>query len=366
MIATNQPGNRCRTDAVTSGLCFLLLLLPATARSQEVQRYTLGGNDVALWNLVGNIAVEAGTGSDVQVDVRRSGPDASRVTVATGRLRGRETLRVVYPATRIIYRAPGGQRWDGDSRSTLYVSEDGTFGDGVDSWRGQRVEIRSSGSGFEASAEVRVRIPRGTRIEIHLAAGDATVSNVDGDITVDVSAANITTTGTRGALTLDTGSGEVKVTDADGELVLDAGSGDVTLTRVKGPSVQIDAGSGEVRATDVDTRELRLDTGSGRMSLRGVKSPDILLDTGSGSVDLMLAADVERLIVDAGSGSVTIGVPESLGAMVSAETGSGGIVFDFPVTVTRRGRDHFSGQLGDGRGRIEIDAGSGSIRFRRS
>jgi hypothetical protein len=339
--------------------------LPSLGRAQSAQSYTLRGQTVAVWNLVGSIAVEGGSG-DVEVEVTRRGADAGRLRVETGRLGSRETLRVIYPDNRIVFRGSDRRgRWFGDDDGTVYVSDDGTFGDGSSS-RAGRVEIRESGAGLEAHADVKVRLPRGATITVYLAAGEATVRNAEGDITVDVHRANITTTGTRGSLFLDTGSGEVSVTDAEGEVSLDSGSGSATLTRVRGSEVSIDAGSGEVEMSDVDVRTLRLDGGSGRARLRGIRAPDISLDVGSGSVDVVLAADVDRLTVDAGSGGVTIGVPESLGATVTAETGSGGIDFDFPMTVTRRSRGFLTGQIGDGRGRIEIDSGSGGIRFRRS
>jgi hypothetical protein len=365
MSNTDHQRRRRRVVSVCAAVLCSLAMAAGRSGAQTAQRYTLPGTDVAIWNLVGSIVVERGTGSDVLVEVTRRGPDASRLAVETGRVRGQQSLRVIYPTDRVVFPERRRSGWYGESRTTVYVAADGTFGDYVHG-RGERIEIRSSGAGLEASADVRVRVPPKGRVQIHLAAGEASVSGVDGDLVVDVQAARITTIGTQGALSLDAGSGDVRVTDAVGDVLLDAGSGAVTLTRVSGSSLRVDAGSGEIRGTDVDVRELQLDTGSGRVALRGVRAPDIQLDTGSGSVELLLAADVERLTVDSGSGSVTIGVPESLGATLTAETGSGGIDVDFPLTVTRRGRDYLRAQLGDGRGRIEIDAGSGAIRLRRS
>lgn len=330
------------------------------------ERHVLRGNDVAVYNLVGSITVESGSGSDVEVEVTPRGPDAGRLRVESGRVRGREALRVLYPSDRIVFRDESrGNRWFGDSRTTISVNDDGTFGEGGD-WRDGRVEIRSSGSGLEAHADVRVRVPRNRTISVFLGAGHASVTNVEGDITVDVSAASVTTRGTRGRLMLDTGSGDVSVTDAEGELTLDSGSGQVEVNGVRGEMVRLDTGSGAVRATGVTARVLRVDTGSGRVSVRNVSSPDITLDTGSGSVEVLLTSDVEQLRIDSGSGGITVGIPESLGAMLSVETGSGGVEFDFPVTVTRRSRGRLTGQIGDGRGRIDIETGSGSVRLRRS
>lgn len=331
--------------------------------AQSAERRALGGNEVAVYNLVGKIQVVQGSGTDVVVEVTRLGEDAAKLRIETGRIDGRETLRVVYPERRILFR-DSRSRWS--SRTQISVDEDGRFGDHSRDWDGDRYDIVSSGRGMDARAEVRVMVPRGKKVDVHLGAGEATVDNVDGDIGVDVHAADVTTTNTRGSLNLDTGAGEVHVTDARGEITLDSGSGDVTLTRVNATTLNLDSGSGSVRGSALEADDLRLDSGSGRVILRGVKARDIDLDSGSGSVELELLADVERMRVDAGSGSVTIGVPESLGAQLTIETGSGGIDVDVPMTVTKKERDYLAGKLGDGRGRITIDSGSGGVRIKKS
>jgi DUF4097 and DUF4098 domain-containing protein YvlB len=108
-----------------------------------------------------------------------------------------------------------------------------------------------------------------------------------------------------------------------------------------------------------------IDTGSGGIDLLRSGARDVRLDTGSGSVEAELGTVIDRLVVDTGSGSVSLRLPENLGATLEIETGSGGIEVDFPVAITRRARDELRGTIGDGRGRITIDTGSGSVRIRR-
>ena len=92
---------------------------------------------------------------------------------------------------------------------------------------------------------------------------------------------------------------------------------------------------------------------------------DVIIDTGSGSVEAELSGQIDDLAVDTGSGSVTLRLPASLDATLTIETGSGGIDVDFPLSITRRARDELRGQIGEGRGRIVIDTGSGSVSLRR-
>ena len=56
-------------------------------------------------------------------------------------------------------------------------------------------------------------------------------------------------------------------------------------------------------------------------------------------------------------------VPASLGAEVEIETSSGDIETDFPLQITQHARDHMVGTIGDGKGTIAIETGSGGVRL---
>jgi lia operon protein LiaG len=344
--------------ALTLAAAFALIV-PA-ARAQLSQHVSLGGGDVAVYDLVGAIRIVAATGSEVTAEVVREGSDAARLTVQSGELGGRQTLRVLFPGDRIAFADVGG--W---SRTRLRVRDDGTFGDGDGSRDGREVTIGRSG-GLDARATVTLAVPAGRRVAIYIGAGEATVTNVDGAISVHASAAKVTTTNTRGSLTLDTGSGEVSVSDATGSLNVDSGSGGVTLRGLSGDRLVVDAGSGRFRAEQVEVADLRLDLGSGGAELTAVRAPSVRIDAGSGDVNLDLRSAARLLDIDSGSGSVTLRLPPAFGADLDIDAGSGGYRVDFPVTFTRRSRSHLSGRVGDGSGRVRIDSGSGEVRLMRS
>lgn len=330
-----------------------LAVVAVGAEAQETHR--VGGRDVAVYNLAGRARVVAGSGADVVVRVTRGGADAERLEVEVGEIDGRSTLRVIYPDDRIVY--PGMGR---GSRNTTRVRADGTFGGG------DRVEIRGSGSGLEAWADLVVEVPAGREFALHLVVGEVEVEGVSGDVTIDTGSGSVDARDVNGSLVVDTGSGSATVRGVRGNLRVDTGSGSVTVTDVSGDAIDIDTGSGGVRGGGLTSSSLRVDTGSGSIDLDEVTAPRVVLDTGSGSVDLVLLADVEVLDVDTGSGSVTIRAPENLGAEVEIETGSGGIDLDFPVQVRSMRRDEVHGTLGDGQGRIRIDTGSGGVRLIRN
>ena len=56
-------------------------------------------------------------------------------------------------------------------------------------------------------------------------------------------------------------------------------------------------------------------------------------------------------------------MPPGLGAEYDVETGSGGIDIDVPHEALHIDRDHVRGRIGDGRGTIRIDTGSGGVRI---
>ena len=341
----------------------LVALFTPTVAHAQVERFTLDGPEVAIYNLVGVLRVEGGSGDRVSVEVTRGGRDAARLTIENGSVRGRPTLRVRYPEDRIVY-----PRLGYNSRSSFSVGDDGTFGDEQrDDWRrGRRVEVRSSGDGMEAYADIRVSVPKGKVVRLRHGVGEATIDDVDGRLDVSVSASRVRASRVRGSLRLDTGSGGVEVSDMTGDLDLDTGSGGAVLDGVRGGRLRMDIGSGSLRGRAIDVTELQADVGSGGVRLSGVKTPRLNVETGSGGTDIELLAPVNDVEIDAGSGGVTLRLPANLGATFDVETGSGGIDTDFEVKVQRVERRALRGTVGDGRARVKVEAGSGTVRLLKS
>jgi lia operon protein LiaG len=337
------------------------LLAAGPLAGQQTERFELSGDAIAIYNLAGTVTVTGGSGAAVIVELTRGGADQARLRVETGPLDGRETLRVLYPTDRLVYRTGRGHH-----QTRVYVNPDGTFGDG-DSWRrrGDRVEIRSSGSGLEAYADLRITVPAGRRFTLHLAAGDVSAADLEGTVTIDTHSAPVTASRIRGSLFVDVGSGSVEVTDVQGDVSLDTGSGSMRVSGVSGATVVLDTGSGSVVASDVTATNLVIDTGSGGIDLARASAETITLDTGSGTITAELLADPRNVVIDSGSGSVRLTVPPDFGAEVEIDTGSGGIDVDLPLQLRRWERNHVVGSIGDGQGRLVIDTGSGSVTIRR-
>jgi lia operon protein LiaG len=345
----------------------LLTLAPPTLAAQQAERYTLEGDEIAIYNLAGALTVEAGTGS-VAVELTRGGADAARLKVERGELHGWETLRVIYPSQDVAYAG-----LESGSSTTLKVREDGTFGgddhDEDEEWdrpRGRTVRITRDRGDLRASADMKVRVPAGHRVAFHLAVGRVSVANVNGEIMVDSHSAPVTATGVKGTLAVDVGSGDVRVTGGEGTLSVDTGSGSVELSGFRGDDLSIDTGSGQVSGSQLNAKSIQVDTGSGDIELTAVTCPELALETGSGSISTEVRGPVRDLALETGSGDISVRAPASLAGEVEIETASGEIETDFPIQVTRHARDHVVGRIGDGVGRVAIETGSGDVRLLKS
>lgn len=340
-------------------------LIPSRiAAAQQPETISLTGTKVGIWDLAGQVSLfPANAGSAVLVEVTRRGKDGARLTSAHGEIGGVQTLRLIYPETHIVYRMTSREQnhWN----TELRVRDDGTFNND-DGGRGDRsVSISGEGDGLEAWADLKVQVPAGQRVTIHLAAGSISAENVDGDIRLDTDDGDVTTARTKGHLTLDTGSGDVKATGHDGDLLIDTGSGDVTASALHGHDLSFDTGSGNVTLDGAAADALSVDTGSGAVSASGLASGNVKVDTGSGDVELDYTTAPTDINVDTGSGAVRITSPSGLNARVDFSTSSGDITTEFPVTLTSHQRDELHGTIGSGGGHLHVETGSGDITLRK-
>lgn len=334
----------------------LLTTSIAPLSAQQPERFELPGTHFKLYNLIGTLRVESATGSSASAEVSRQGADAARLAVRNSG----GTLAVVYPGDEFVYPGLGG-----NYETTMRVRDDGTFDDDGDRNGGRKVRISNRGNGLSAWADIRVLVPAGAKVELNLGMGKVTLTNVNGTISVETSSGDIQATATTGTFTLDTGSGDVMVSTHDGDLSVDTGSGDIELSTVKATTLSLDTGSGDVRVNGLTGTQLEVDTGSGDISVTGASVRVVHVDTGSGDIRVGLTGDIDNLSVDTGSGDVEVTAPASLGATVDIETSSGDINTEFPLQVTRKGRDGLSGTIGDGKGTMSVETASGNVTLRK-
>lgn len=144
-----------------------------------------------------------------------------------------------------------------------------------------------------------------------------------------------------GRVDAETGSGSIRLGRIGGAVAASTGSGSIEVLGAGGLAAR--TGSGSIQAEGI-VGGVRAQTGSGRVTIAGTPTDDWSVRTGSGGIDLRLPADAAFDI--------------------DARTGSGGITTNHPIEM--RGavsRNHLQGQVRGGGPRIEVSAGSGSIRL---
>lgn len=349
----------------------LLLAIAALPAGLAAQNHVTLSGDAVIYDLVGQVRLEPGTGSAVVVDVRPQGADAGRLRTVTGEVGGWRTLRVVFPSDEIVY-----ERMHRDNSTDFDVRSDGTFGD-RDFWRdvggsfqpgeeGRRVHIRGSGSGVHAFADAVIQVPAGRRVAVFLGVGRVDAENIGGRLWVGTASGDVALTGIRAGARVSTGSGDLRLTDVAGDVTVATGSGDIVVEGARNGAFHLSTGSGDVTGDRLALGELNATTGSGDVKLRGVASPRATVSTGSGDIELQLTGTLSALKISTGSGDARVGLPANAGAQVHMTTGNGDLETDVPMEITQRRHGSLEGKIGNGAGTIEISTGSGSVSLVKS
>lgn len=355
-------------NLVRTGITLAATALVAHTAAAQTERRTVSGSSVAIYDIVGKVQVEQGTGSDVVVEVTRGGHDAKKLSIDVGELHGRNTLRIRFPDDDIVYPELGR-----GSESEFRINSDGTWngGDRDDDdnrgFGGHRIRVKGSGSGTEAWADLKILVPAGKEVAVYEGVGELGATHVNADLRLSAAAGHVTVNGTKGNLVAATGSGGVDVRSATGDDIhLESGSGGVSFNDVSGKQLKVSTGSGGVSGSGLSSDELSVSAGSGSVRIDDVRSPSARFSTGSGGIRAAFASPVKSVDATSGSGGVTLTLPGAVNAEVDVQTGSGGIDSDFPVQVTRMERNSLRGRIGDGSGHIRIRSGSGSVHLRKA
>lgn len=341
-------------------------------------------SEIAVLNLAGSVSLMGTSGKDLVVKATMNGEAgnadearqfAEMLSLDIKTTGNRVEIVTVYPVgeyDKYIYHrgkdAMGGLFNWGSSSTTTYM--------------GERVTVRSSGSGAGMHVDYQIHVPEGVAVTFDNKVGVIRAENVEGKLRLDTSSGAINVSGGSGEVIADTGSGEIDVIERKGDVSADTGSGGVTVRKVEG-DIEIDTGSGGADVIDV-VGDVRVDTGSGGVDLENVTG-SVWVDTGSGGVDgrnlqnvreleidtgsgsAELEGDfsqLERMMIDTGSGGVRMKTKGTLNMQLTVSAGSGGVRVDLPeMKNVRTGRGEFEAEIGNGKGRGVIDTGSGGVRI---
>jgi hypothetical protein len=230
---------------------------------------------------------------------------------------------------------------------------------------GGRIEVRtvyprnSRGSwdrGMSASVDYTISVPASAMVAVKSISGDITVSSVKGEVR------------------LETISGDVSMTATPNVSLAKTVSGDVLAKDIGAPSMlTLSTISGSVIATGVNVRELECGSVSGDVRVSGVQVERAMAKSISGNIEFDAPLSRGgRYEFTTHSGDVRLVLPAAPGFELDANSFSGSIRSDLPITLRagsdpddrRRGssnRRTIRGSYGDGSALISVRSHSGSV-----
>jgi len=202
--------------------------------------------------------------------------------------------------------------------------------------------VKDKRYGRNVSIDYEIVAPVDTKVKAHTGSGAQKISGVAGPVEAV------------------TGSGKLALKNIGGAVNVRTGSGTITADGIAG-AFEAHTGSGDVRMTQEAPGDVFVTTGSGNSELRGVVGA-LRVEAGSGRI--VVDGQQEGVWdLDTGSGSVRVSLPEDAAFELDAESGSGGINIDHPLTVRGEiSKRHLRGQVRGGGELLVIETGSGAIR----
>jgi hypothetical protein len=197
------------------------------------------------------------------------------------------------------------------------------------------------------SIDYEITVPENSKVQSRTGSGDQTLENLHGDFD------------------LESGSGDMRLHDLNGEIRLHTGSGDVEARNVSGP-VTARAGSGDISIEQNAKADVDVQTGSGNINLRGLQGG---LHAEAGSGDLTVEGRQSAgWQIRTGSGNVQLRLPSDAAFNLDANTSSGSVIVDQPVTMTVQGkvqesRKAINGSVRGGGPLLAVHTGSGDVHI---
>jgi len=228
----------------------------------------------------------------------------------------------------------------------------------------ERGVVRAEGTSSYFTLGLRGQYSRGTdtRFEVWVPVGTR--------LRITTQSGNVTIGGTKAEVEAGTQSGDIELEDVGDRVAANVLSGDVSMRRVAG-DVRVSAVSGDIDLTDV-TGDVEISSVSGDITLRGVTSRRVRTKTTSGDVTYDGVIDpAGRYDFGSHSGDVDILLPANASTQVTVATFSGGIVSDFPITLSSGTHDigitstkRFTFNVGKGEARLTAESFSGDVTIR--
>jgi hypothetical protein len=195
------------------------------------------------------------------------------------------------------------------------------------------------------SIDYEITTPANTMLVAQSGSGDLQLSNINGTVKASTGSGSIHAEKLGSGSRLETGSGTIEASNLMGSTTLQTGSGEIRAQLGSAGDVVAGTGSGDIKLENVQGA-VKAETGSGSLDISGQPTAPWKLETGSGEISLRLGNNAHFTL--------------------DAETGSGSVKSDPPLTMTTHGsidKHHVSGTVNGGGPTIKAQTGSGDIHI---
>jgi len=228
--------------------------------------------------------------------------------------------------------------------------------------QGNRVSVgqqKDSSLYKNISISYELVVPEATALTAHTGSGRVRVGALRGPVKATSGSGSLDIGATAGPVDISTGSGQITVNGAKERIDAHSGSGSISLRNIAGAATA-HSGSGSIEVEQTAAGSVRVTNGSGSIRIAGVRS-GLVARNGSGSIRVE-GTPGDAWDVDSGSGSIHMYLPSEAAFTLNANTGSGSISVDHPVTVQGTiDRRRVQGTVRGGGPTISARTSSGSI-----
>ena len=208
---------------------------------------------------------------------------------------------------------------------------------------GNIIRVGDMGDDFmrHVAIDYEITTPANTMLTAESGSGDLKLSSMTGTVRAHTGSGSIEADKIGAGSRLETGSGSIEASGLMGATTLQTGSGEIQAQLGAAGDVAAGTGSGNIKLTGVQGA-VKAETGSGNLEIDGQPTSPWKLDTGSGNITLRVGNAHFNL---------------------DAQTGSGSVKSDSPITTRLSDKHHVSGTVNGGGPTIKAETGSGDIHI---
>lgn len=224
-----------------------------------------------------------------------------------------------------------------------------------------------------------ITVPYTCQVQLAIAAGDMTVSDIANDVTASGASGTITLRNIRGPLVVESNSGALSITQVQGDIDIASTGSSISLADITGRT-EVRTTSGLLTGVHLDG-PIKITNTSGTIELTNLigdlrvksTSGDIIVAQQSGGIDIQthsgeVIVETEMnsdlgYYVETISGNITFKVPERASGTLHLQSVNGEINTEHPVTIRSFTKNKLIGDFGESGPKVSLATESGDILF---